>query len=883
MQGRLLTLDTVDDQLIARDFVEELEEEDDQKERKKELQLGRRHTFSRSPSIQSSHIRNENTRSHDSANDTNPDEEEEELTSIQEDHLTAQSGFYVPALFRRWYERSNERRKKQRSRINADEEKANQDGNQTSFRIPSTSSREKYRRTPVFSGTIAPFAIMLEIPGFTSKWYVHITPDGQPNEYRSNPVLLDVGLAFSLASAVVANLAILARFSERMRPRKATAIACTGFIVHDIINLVALIIFGVIHAVDDGFTYSEAYWMTTASTVASICCTISLLVDYIRTKDFKNAGSGLTRKQSQLVIVIMAFLAYISLSALIFALVMQLPFLDAMYFSVESIATIGLGDIVPNGIASKILLFFIAPGGIILLAVMVAIARQTILEEFEDAYKRRRNQYKQKLAERQKERKQHRQTRAEIRSNLSRQMRKIKEGEGKEKNDEMRSRSISRQNTSDSLFTGGPLSRSWTFQSGTNDDDGEDDDGPQESVQQGLTESSGDLSLCRTNSIANSTNATSRLHQFEEDLITQRRDIETRFDQYRKNLAKAQRNEFWLKLSISAFLFACFWLVGAAIFSAIESNWSYFDGFYFVFVVFTSIGYGDFHPTSSSGRAFFIVWALFGVGTLTVLFSVVSDAWGNVIQQRKFRLNKKAHKQGKFKKSMKCAFERILPARVRERRRREKGKAKISRVSAEKAGSPNSTIGILDNDSSSVVVGGILRNSQTPQNDEMSKNEEKEVATTVTKKDTVQMHLELTNIAMEFHKSAIGYMTILREGLQTTIHEIPEIVQALRTLNHSTHEQKVSQEDRDGILTLARSTQEPKVVRALEQTLLVHDFESILHKLIHSSTSFLEELNSRDEELERAKVEIQRLKENKKQHTSDKRTINQIKNSSEAS
>ncbi|MCO5555699.1 hypothetical protein L7F22_009244 [Adiantum nelumboides] len=567
MQGRLLTLDTVDDQLVARDFVEELEEEDAQKKRKEKPKHA--HTLSRSPSVRSNNITNENSRSHDSANDTTADEEDEELSSIQEDQLTARSGFYVPALFRRWHDRSTERRKKQSPKPKTDEEKGNQDGNQTSFRIPSTSPRTKYRRTPVFSGTIAPFAIMLEIPGFTSKWYVHITPEGQPNEYRSNPILLDVGLAFSLTSAVVANLAILARFSERMRPRKATAIACAGFIIHDIINMVALIIFGVIHAVDDGFTYSEAYWMTTASTVASLCCTISLLADYIRTKDFKDAGSGLTRKQSQLVIVIMAFLAYISLSALIFALVMQLPFLDAMYFSVESIATIGLGDIVPNNTASKILLFFIAPGG-------------------------------------------------------------------------------------------------------------------------------------------------------------------------------------------------------GAIFSAIEANWSYFDGFYFVFVVFTSIGYGDFHPTSSSGRAFFIVWALFGVGTLTVLFSVVSDAWGNVIQQRKFRLGKKSQKHGKLRKKINIAFESILPARIREKRRRERQKAKITRqLTAKDGSSTNTTTGILDNESSN-VGGGILRNSNTPQNErstdsnvEHSKNDAEEENT---KKDTVQMHLDLTNTAMEFHKSAIGYMTILREG-----------------------------------------------------------------------------------------------------------------------
>jgi potassium channel subfamily K len=69
-----------------------------------------------------------------------------------------------------------------------------------------------------------------------------------------------------MTGAIIANIAILGRFAERIPPRKATLIATFFLIFHDIINAVALIVFGVVHAVDDGYTYSEAYWMTTAAT-----------------------------------------------------------------------------------------------------------------------------------------------------------------------------------------------------------------------------------------------------------------------------------------------------------------------------------------------------------------------------------------------------------------------------------------------------------------------------------------------------------------------------------------------------------------------------------------------------------------------------------------
>lgn len=60
----------------------------------------------------------------------------------------------------------------------------------------------KYRWTPILSGVLVPFSILLEIPGLTEHWYVK-TIDNVPVVYQSNPALLDVALGISLACAVV--------------------------------------------------------------------------------------------------------------------------------------------------------------------------------------------------------------------------------------------------------------------------------------------------------------------------------------------------------------------------------------------------------------------------------------------------------------------------------------------------------------------------------------------------------------------------------------------------------------------------------------------------------------------------------------------------------
>ncbi|CAO1627260.1 unnamed protein product [Parajaminaea phylloscopi] len=438
----------------------------------------------------------------------------------------------------------------------------------------------KYRRTPILSGILAPFSIMLEVPGLTTKWYVR---QGAEGGYRPNPALLEVGLAISMASAVLANVFLLFRFTSLLPPRKATASAMLCLIVHDAINIAALVAFGVVHAVDDGFTYSQAYWMTLASTSVSLACTFTLAIDYIGTKNFKSSGSGLTNKQTQLVIVIMILLVYVSLGSLLWSLLLGIQFEAALYFTCTTLLSVGFGDILPTTTAARIVLFFYAPLGITLFAVTILIARGTIIEEFENSYRRRRQEFHQRL--------------------------------------KMRRRALRRIRDEKRHADGGTTS-------------GEAEPEPVEPV-----------SVSEPENRPPSTSPPAS-DDFDAVLARQRAALEAGWAEFRSDLEVRERTEFWTKLLVSFLLFAGFWLLGAVVFSHTE-GWTFFEAFYFCFVAVSTIGFGDFTVSSEGGRSFFIIWSLMGVAVLTILISVFSDAWGTLVTDRLAKTSRAIRKRGR--------------------------------------------------------------------------------------------------------------------------------------------------------------------------------------------------------------------------------------------
>ncbi|WPH01499.1 putative potassium channel isoform 2A [Acrodontium crateriforme] len=107
----------------------------------------------------------------------------------------------------------------------------------------------------------------------------------------------------------------------------------------------------------------------------------------------------------------------------------------------------------------------------------------------------------------------------------------------------------------------------------------------------------------------------------------QRREEE--FAVMRKVQAAAENERMWFGLVTSIAFALALWFVGAAVFMACEQtqSWTYFESLYFTYVCLLTIGYGDPAPVSNSGRAFFVIWSLLAVPSLTILISNMGDTF----------------------------------------------------------------------------------------------------------------------------------------------------------------------------------------------------------------------------------------------------------------
>ena len=68
------------------------------------------------------------------------------------------------------------------------------------------------------------------------------------------------------------------------------------------------------------------------------------------------------------------------------------------------------------------------------------------------------------------------------------------------------------------------------------------------------------------------------------------------------------------KLKIFLIIFVSILIIGTVSFSAIE-NVSLADAFYFIITTISTVGYGDVHPITQSGKILVILIIILGVGT----------------------------------------------------------------------------------------------------------------------------------------------------------------------------------------------------------------------------------------------------------------------------
>ncbi|KAL1612713.1 hypothetical protein SLS60_000942 [Paraconiothyrium brasiliense] len=115
--------------------------------------------------------------------------------------------------------------------------------------------------------------------------------------------------------------------------------------------------------------------------------------------------------------------------------------------------------------------------------------------------------------------------------------------------------------------------------------------------------------------------------KFSEKGLGEAQRREQEFNVMRRVQEKAERKRRYTALAMSSMAALLLWFLGALVFMHSErpQGWSYFVSLYFSYTSLLTIGYGDYSPTSNSGKAFFVFWSLLAVPTLTILISNMGD------------------------------------------------------------------------------------------------------------------------------------------------------------------------------------------------------------------------------------------------------------------
>ncbi|CAH7667120.1 hypothetical protein BY996DRAFT_4581032 [Phakopsora pachyrhizi] len=423
------------------------------------------------------------------------------------------------------------------------------------------SGRAVTRVAPLLAGIGVSFSLLIEIPVLTRQCYM------LPTE-----IPLNAGLLISLFLVILANASLIFRYFE-CRVQLSTFLAIGTLTLHDIINIIILIYLGL-----KDYSYPKIGWMMLASTIVSVACNISLVVDYVFVENFQAKGSGLTTKQRTLIIAAMSLLLYCGLGAMLFIFLenKKIDFDAALYFSVCTITTVGFGDITPTTAVSRIYIFFFTIFGIVLLAISVSSTYEIIAEAFEALYRSRRDRIVEKIRKRKFN--QRNNTRGAQCSDSP--LKIVGNADINYCRNSLTSRPVS-------VEQGKSMWDRIAFGASQ----------PTKNTAQG----SGDSSLG------------------DDNLIKSYKD-------FQKLLKRQETKEFQKRLATTLVIFFCFWLLGGVVFKYTE-GWSYGDALYFGYVSFLTLGYGDLKVTSSHGRAFFIAWLLFGIGNMTLLLSVLTELW----------------------------------------------------------------------------------------------------------------------------------------------------------------------------------------------------------------------------------------------------------------
>ena len=395
--------------------------------------------------------------------------------------------------------------------------------------------------------------------------------------------------------------------------------------------------------------YSQGYWHAVIASCLYMFCSMILMVNMLGYfLGHYPQHFTLTDEQRNLILQSIMFFIWLAGGAEIFVQTNDMNYPDAVYFCDVTILTLGFGDFYPVNDVSRGLIFPYSVGGIIILGLMVSSIHKFANELSQDKIiKKHLNRKRvstfsrvvnssQELEEQQMHRKLD--LRPGHRPTISPpvEAHSMYDAEG-------------RLNSPAWTHDQSPSSRAVTFLDGPNRIDGVDNDpdprrflkrasrrGPMYRTMRAVTAPIRVPMHMMTRPMRRMVRA-----QTNKNKLIIMREEKDRFDAMRKIQKNIRTWKRWWALTMSVIAFSTLWCAGAVVFWQAEQRTqalSYFEALYFCYVSLLTIGYGDLSPRSNAGKAFFVVWSLIAVPTMTILISDMGDTVIDGFKQATFKL-----------------------------------------------------------------------------------------------------------------------------------------------------------------------------------------------------------------------------------------------------
>lgn len=230
---------------------------------------------------------------------------------------------------------------------------------------------------PIITACMGPMANTISIACLVEKWRYYGT-NHDHNDFGP-PAILVVNI-LSLAIGFASNCVLVLHFVNRLSYKKSQTINIFGWTVAATMLTVDVCVFAARDTGNDRHK-TIGFWYAVVAGVLYYGCTFTLLIHFIGFYLGKYPPRfNLMKNERTLMLFTLFFAVLLIWGGGMFSRILDVTFGVALYFSTVSILTVGLGDITPNDVATKILIMVFSFLGVITLGLILAMTRSIIQE-----------------------------------------------------------------------------------------------------------------------------------------------------------------------------------------------------------------------------------------------------------------------------------------------------------------------------------------------------------------------------------------------------------------------------------------------------------------------------------------------------------------------